>query len=124
MTRAGALVKSISLCATVGFCVVLLLAACGHGDSDAGDEHDGNESSGEHSEPTESSGEHDESTNGLLRQYFPKGTDLSRHSREDLESVALALNTRPRKTLNWRTPAEALDQLLHCAQQDSVATTP
>ena len=65
-----------------------------------------------------------ENTNGLLRQYFPKGTDLSRHSREDLESVALALNTRPRKTLNWRTPAEALDQLLHCAQQDSVATTP
>ena len=65
-----------------------------------------------------------ENTNGLLRQYFPKGTDLSRHSREDLESVALALNTRPRKTLNWRTPAEALDQLLHSAPQDSVATTP
>ena len=64
-----------------------------------------------------------ENTNGLLRQYFPKGTDLSRHSREDLESVALALNTRPRKTLNWRTPAEALDQLLHSAPQDSVATT-
>jgi IS30 family transposase len=53
-----------------------------------------------------------ENTNGLLRQYFPKGTDLARHSRTDLDAVALALNTRPRKTLGWRTPAEALDQLL------------
>jgi IS30 family transposase len=53
-----------------------------------------------------------ENTNGLLRQYFPKGTDLIRHSREDLAAVALALNTRPRKTLEWKTPAEALDRLL------------
>jgi IS30 family transposase len=53
-----------------------------------------------------------ENTNGLLRQYFPKGTDLSRHPSGDLEAVALSLNTRPRKTLGWRTPAEALDALL------------
>jgi IS30 family transposase len=56
-----------------------------------------------------------ENTNGLLRQYFPKGTDLARHSRGDLDAVALALNTRPRKTLGWKTPAEALDQLLRSA---------
>ena len=53
-----------------------------------------------------------ENTNGLLRQYFPKGTDLSTHSADDLEAVAVALNTRPRKSLNWRTPAEALDKHL------------
>jgi len=57
-----------------------------------------------------------ENTNGLLRQYFPKGTDLSRHSPAELAAVALALNSRPRKTLGWRTPAEALnDHLLTSA---------
>ena len=53
-----------------------------------------------------------ENTNGLLRQYFPKGTDLSDHSADHLAAVAAALNARPRKTLGWKTPAEALDALL------------
>jgi IS30 family transposase len=56
-----------------------------------------------------------ENTNGLLRQYFPKGTSLSVHSREDLDAVAAQLNSRPRKTLGWKTPAQALERVL--AQQ-------
>jgi len=56
-----------------------------------------------------------ENTNGLLRQYFPKGTDLSGHSREHLETAAAELNARPRKTLGWKTPAEALDEVLAAA---------
>ena len=51
-----------------------------------------------------------ENTNGLLRQYFSKGTDLARHSADDLAAVADALNARPRKTLGWKTPAEVLDE--------------
>jgi transposase, IS30 family len=62
-----------------------------------------------------------ENTNGLLRQYFPKSTNLAVHSREHLEAVAAELNSRPRKTLGWRTPAQALDQLL--SQPQAVATT-
>ena len=58
-----------------------------------------------------------ENTNGLLREYFPKGTDLSRWSAEEIEAVATTLNARPRKTLGWRTPAEALDEHLRSANK-------
>jgi IS30 family transposase len=64
-----------------------------------------------------------ENTNGLLRQYFPKGTNLSAHGADEVAAVAATLNARPRKTLNWRTPAEALDQLLQSADSQHVATT-
>jgi IS30 family transposase len=63
-----------------------------------------------------------ENTNGLLRQYFPKGTDLSRWSAEEIEAVAATLNSRPRKTLGWKTPAEALNALL-LSLQAGVAST-
>jgi len=64
-----------------------------------------------------------ENTNGLLRQYFPKGTDLSRWSAEDLEAVAHALNNRPRKILGWKTPAEVFEEQLRSLQQAGVAST-
>jgi len=64
-----------------------------------------------------------ENTNGLLRQYFPKGTDLSRWGAQEIEAVAHALNNRPRKTLGWKTPAETLNDYLESVQQPNVATT-
>ncbi|MBC7596744.1 MAG: IS30 family transposase [Kineosporiaceae bacterium] len=64
-----------------------------------------------------------ENTNGLLRQYFPKGTDLARWNADDLDAVAEALNTRPRKTLKWKTPAETLAEYLDSVKQAGVATT-
>ncbi len=64
-----------------------------------------------------------ENTNGLLRQYFPKGTDLSAHSAEEIAAVAASLNSRPRKTLSWRTPAEVLDEWLREGNRIRVATT-
>jgi IS30 family transposase len=64
-----------------------------------------------------------ENTNGLLRQYFPKGTDLCSHTADDLAAVSAALNSRPRKIIGWRTPAEALDDHLRSVKHNSVATT-
>jgi IS30 family transposase len=66
----------------------------------------------------------DENTNGLLRQYFPKGTDIGRYTERELDAVAATLNNRPRKALGWKTPAEALDDHLQSIQQSGVATTP
>lgn len=65
-----------------------------------------------------------ENTNGLLRQYFPKGTDLSEHGPDHLDFVAAQMNRRPRETLGWMRPAEALGRLLSTASQSAgVATT-
>ena len=65
-----------------------------------------------------------ENTNGLLRQYFPKSTDLRVHTAADLAVVAAQLNSRPRATLGWKTPAQALTGLLFNPLTTGVATTP
>lgn len=64
-----------------------------------------------------------ENTNGVLRQYFPKGTDLSRWSAQDLAAVAYTLNNRPRKVLDWKTPAEVFAEQLRSLTTNGVATT-
>jgi IS30 family transposase len=64
-----------------------------------------------------------ENTNGLLRQYFPKGTDLGAHGAEALAAVAETLDSRPRKALGWRTPGEAFDELLRSAHTGVATTT-
>ena len=64
-----------------------------------------------------------ENTNGLLRQHFPTGTDLTRWTAEEIEAVAATINNRPRKTLGRRTPAETLDEHLRSIQQTGDATT-
>ena len=63
-------------------------------------------------------------SNGLLRQYLPKGTNLAAHTEADLNAIAAELNARPRKTLDWTTPAQALDQLLSNPSTTGVAWTP
>jgi len=65
-----------------------------------------------HSPSQRPSNEH---MNGLLRQYFPKGTDLNMVSRDQLRAVAIEMNGRPRKVLNWRTPAEIYNDLVATA---------
>ena len=63
-----------------------------------------------------------ENTNGLLRQYFPKGTDLSRWNADDLQAVEAMLNDRPRKSLKWKTPAQAFNEHVTSVQQAGVAS--
>ena len=63
-----------------------------------------------------------ENTNGLLRQYFPKGTDLSRWDAEEIAAVEAALNARPRQILGWKTPAEALDEHLRSLKPAGAAS--
>ena len=65
-----------------------------------------------------------ENTNGLLRQYFPKGTDLSVHSADHLAEVAAELNERPRKRFNWDNPTNRVNQLLSHPTETTVATKP
>ena len=64
-----------------------------------------------------------ENTNGLLRQYFPKGTDLSAHAPGHLEFVAAQMKRRPRKTLGWATPSHVLAEILRAPSPSAVVAT-
>jgi IS30 family transposase len=64
-----------------------------------------------------------EESNGLIREYLPKGTNLARWNADDLNAVATTLNNRPRKILGWRTPAEVWAEHLLLIEQAGVATT-
>lgn len=65
-----------------------------------------------------------ENINGLLRQYFPKGTDLAGYHPDYLEFVSAQMNNRPRKTLGWMTPAEVLNRILSTSSDpEGVAST-
>ena len=64
-----------------------------------------------------------ENTNGLLRQYFPKGADLSCHTSDALDAVAYVVDTLPRETPGWKTPADALDQLFADVHIEAVGAT-
>ena len=64
-----------------------------------------------------------ENTDVLLCQYFPKGTDLGQHGVDEPNTVAHALNTRPRETPGWQTPAEAIDRLIKQHMIEGIATT-
>lgn len=63
----------------------------------------------------------DENTNGLLRQYFPKGTGLAQHTPAELDRVAHEINMRPRKTLGWDTPTRRLASLMHASERQEAA---
>ena len=63
-----------------------------------------------------------ENTNGLLRQYFPKGTDLSRWNNNEIAAVQNTMNNRPREILEWRTPEEAFAEHLRSLNDPTVAT--